>query len=275
MRWLLALLVVANAFAFALFQGWLSPWVRGEREPQRLLEQRDPDRLRVVPLERLGTAQPPAPSSPQTRPSPAASAAKPAQTPGAVPVPSPAPSSPPASSGPGLAPAAPAAPDPSIAAASPPATTTASAAGACVAFGPLDEARAGRLREALESAGARVESTRIEQAASYLVYVPPARTPAEAQQHMADLRRIGQTDVFLMQDGPQRLGISVGLFRSEESARVLVARLESLGETGLRIAPRGAITTRVRLQARWPDAAAAEAAAAIGSRFDAPPRDCR
>lgn len=36
MRWLLTLLVLANLFTFAMFQGWLSPWIRGDREPQRL-----------------------------------------------------------------------------------------------------------------------------------------------------------------------------------------------------------------------------------------------
>src|SRR5690606_13559559 len=105
-----------------------------------------------------------------------------------------------------------------------------------------------RLREALEAAGARVESTRIEQAANYLVYLPPADTVAEAQRRLNELRRIGQEDAFVIQDGPLRLAVSVGFFRAEEPARVLVARLEALGETRLRIAPRGAVTTRVRLQ---------------------------
>ena len=88
------------------------------------------------------------------------------------------------------------------------------------------------------------------------------------------MRRIGHDDAFVIQDGALRLGVSVGLYRSEETARALVTRLEGLGETGLRIAPRGAVTVRVRLQARWIDAAAANAAAAIAGRFDAQARDC-
>jgi hypothetical protein len=263
MRWLLAGLVVANLFAYALFQGWLSPWIRGDREPQRLVEQRNPDRLRVVPLERLGAPQPTrsptAPNGASSRPVPA--------PPSVSPLPSNAAPGPASS----LAPPIPSAPTP--AEATPPATAS-RAAGACVAFAALDEQRATRLAEALESAGARVESTRVEQAASYLVYVPAPATPADAQRRLAALRRAGQADVYVMQDGPQRLGIAVGLFRSEEMARALVTRLESAGETGLRIAPRGAVASRVRLQARWPDAAGASGVATIASRFDATPRDC-
>ncbi|GMV01439.1 MAG: SPOR domain-containing protein [Burkholderiaceae bacterium] len=246
MRWLLTLLVLANLFTFAMFQGWLSPWIRGDREPQRLAEQRSPERLRVVPLQRLRSA-PAAPVVPLAA---------------VVPEPSPA-----LSQRPGAA---------SMAASTALAQGAAEAAPAetCVAFGALDEQRAGRLREALQAAGARVVSTRIEQASSYLVYAPPAPTRADTQQQMAALRAAGQSDIFVIQDGPLRQAISVGLFRSEETARALVVQLQERGETGLQIASRGPVTSRVRLQARWPDAAAAAAAAAVGRRFDATPRDC-
>lgn len=245
MRWVLSLLVAANVFVFALLQGWLAPWIRGEREPQRLAAQREPERLRVVPLDRLRAAPGPAASSPRVSPS-AVPPATPAQSPSEG-----APQQHAAASAPGGAPVA-----------------------TCAAFGPMDEQRANRLREALEAAGAIVEATRTEQASSYLVYVPPAASLADAQRRMAALRRIGQEDVFLMQEGPLRLGISVGLFRSPETARALVLRLESLGETGVLVAPRGPFTTRVRLQARWSDPAAAGAATASAARFDTQAREC-
>lgn len=243
MRWLLALLVAANVFVFALLQGWLSPWIRGEREPQRLAAQREPERLRVVPLDRLRAAPGPAAAFPR---------ASTAASPPATPAPSPA-------EGTSQQEAA---------------ASVAAPVATCAAFGPMDEQRANRLREALEAAGALVEATRTEQASSYLVYVPPAASLADAQRRMAALRRIGQEDVFLMQEGPLRLGISVGLFRSPETARALVLRLESLGETGVLVAPRGPVTARVRLQARWTDPVAAGAATAIAARFDTQARDC-
>ena len=75
MRWLLVLLLVVNAFVFAMFQGWLSPWVRGDREPQRLTDQRNAERPRVVPLGRLGGAASRAPAA-TPPPAPLPNAAK-------------------------------------------------------------------------------------------------------------------------------------------------------------------------------------------------------
>lgn len=254
MRWLLALLVLANLFAFALFNGWLSPWIRTDREPQRLVEQRNAERIRVVPLERLGGAagpSPPAQPSLQEGRTDVPGANRVHERAGASRI------------------------EGTVADASAvPGAAAAARAAVCVAFGPLDEQRSARLREALESAGASVDAVRIEQAASYLVYLSPSGTPAEAQRRLGEVRRLGQADAFVIQDGPLRLGVSIGLFRSEEMAQSLVTRLEQLGETGARIAPRGAVTVRVRLLARWTDAAAASAAATIAARFDAPTRDC-
>lgn len=260
MRWLLACLVLANLYVFALFQGWLAPWVGADREPQRLSGQRSPERLRVVPLQRLGPVQAPLPGTPEGGPgaSPAAgSAPAPALTP------APAPTAPQAPSSAAGVVSAPLAPDAAV-----PSTE------ACVAFAGLDEQRAGRLREALQAGGARVASTRVELPSGYLVYAPPAPTRAEAQQRLGALLAAGQADVFVMQDGPLRFAVSVGLFRTEETARALVTRLQERGETGLQIAPRGPVTVRIRLQAHWPDAAAAAVAASIGRRFDATLRDC-
>lgn len=254
MRGLLALLIVANLLAFAVFQGWLSPWFHAEREPQRLVEQRSPERLRVVPLQRLRPApgSSPAPSAPSAPASPAASQPSPAPAPG------PAPGTVAAASSVALVPGA---------AAAPPAEV-------CVAFVTSDEQRGTRLREALEAGGARVVATRFEQPSAYLVYAPPAPTRADAQLRLAELRAAGQDDVFVIQDGSLRFAISVGLFRSEEVARALVMRLRERGQTDLRIKDHGPVTSRLQLQARWPDAAAASAAAAIGRRFDLTPRDC-
>lgn len=278
MRWVLSLLVVANVFAFALLQDWLSPWLAGDREPRRLAQQHDPDRLRIVPPERLGVGSERRSAGPARAPGRAAPASPvpatvPASRPGSEAAAAPAPVQPPAVGD--AVDGQPAATAIRESAVEPSGDALALAAeAACTEFGTLDEARANRLRAALETAGARVEATRIEQAANYFVYAPPADTLAEAQERLAELRRLGHDDVFLMQEGALRLGISIGLYRSQDMARALVARLESLGQTGLRIVPRGATTIRVRLQAHWPDRVAAGTAAAIGGRFDVPAREC-
>lgn len=155
------------------------------------------------------------------------------------------------------------------------ATSTANAAPpVCMAFAPIDEERAPRMREALEASGAHVDAQRIEQGASYLVYLPPAASMAEAQSRLADLRRLGRNDAFLIPEGPYRLGISLGVYRAESAARAMVARLAEAGERDALVAPRAPIQVRMRLEARWPGRDAAAAASMIGAQFDAPARDC-
>jgi len=147
-------------------------------------------------------------------------------------------------------------------------------AAACRAFAPIDEERAAALRSALEQSGARVEARRIEQGASYLVYLPPADSVAEAQQRLVELRRIGRDDAFVIQDGPMRLAISLALFRYESAARAMVEQLVRAGETRALVAPRPPIQVRIALQARWAQAEAAAIATMLGAQFDAPARDC-
>jgi hypothetical protein len=51
MRWVLGLLLVANLAMFAWTQGWFERWSGARRA---LPAEQSPERLRVVPLERLG-----------------------------------------------------------------------------------------------------------------------------------------------------------------------------------------------------------------------------
>lgn len=148
-------------------------------------------------------------------------------------------------------------------------------ASVCRAYGPTDEERAARLREALETSGATVDAQRTEQGASYLVFIPPSATFAAAQERLADLRRIGRDDAFLIQDGQYRLGISLGVFRAESVARAFVAQLAEAGESGAQVAPRPPIQVRVRLQARWNDPGAESMASMLGAQFDLAARECR
>ncbi|HEY0878568.1 MAG TPA: hypothetical protein VGE10_08940, partial [Zeimonas sp.] len=147
-------------------------------------------------------------------------------------------------------------------------------AAACRAFPPTDEERATALRSALEQSGARVEARRIEQGSSYLVYLPPAPSVSETQQRLVELRRIGRDDAFVIQDGPMRLAISLGLFRFESAARSMVEQLARAGETRALVVPRPPIQVRIALQARWPQPESGAIATMLGAQFDAPARDC-
>ncbi|MBW7925350.1 MAG: hypothetical protein H3C59_11475 [Burkholderiaceae bacterium] len=292
MRRLLLVLVLANVLMF----GWNRGWFDGAGDlPSR---EENADRLRPVPLSRLEPPASPEPSASPEQPAslppparagaernavaPPAAPARPAAPPGAS---SPGSSSAASSAPPAVLPAAPTAPaapspapvappDPSTASAASPASAGVVAPVACRAFPPLDEDRAPALRGALEQSGATVNERRIEQGASYLVYLPPADSAAQAQQRLAELRRIGRDDAFVIQDGPMRLAISLGLFRFESAARAMVDQLARAGETRAQVAPRPPIQVRIALQARWPQAEAPAIANMLGAQFDAPARDC-
>jgi hypothetical protein len=63
MKYLIGTLVVANLLALAWFNGWMAPLGGDPREPDRIASQIDPQRLRIVPPDRLLADAPPASSS--------------------------------------------------------------------------------------------------------------------------------------------------------------------------------------------------------------------
>lgn len=291
MKRVVLLLVLANVLMFVWNRGWFD----GVRTSSPVAGAEHADRLQPVPLSRLeappvrpapahasGRASEPAPeraseSAPESAPE---SASESASASASAPAPEPAPASEPE---PEPAPAPAPAPSAALPSSTPDvsrgATGEAAAAAAalafCRAFAPVDETRAQALRDALEQAGARVDARRIEQGASYLVHLPPASSRAEAQQRLVEVRRVGRDDAFVIQDGPLRLAISLGLFRFESAARTMVEQLARAGESRALVTPRPPIQVTIALQARWPGAEGEALATMLGAQFDAEPvRDC-
>lgn len=64
----------------------------------------------------------------------------------------------------------------------------------------------------------------------YWVYLPPAKTRAEADKNVARLKGYGITELALVLDqSPSRFAVSLGLFKSEEAARKLLAAVREKG----------------------------------------------
>jgi hypothetical protein len=63
MKYLIGALVVANLLALAWFNGWMAPLGGDPREPDRIASEIEPQRLRVVPPDRLPADGAPASSS--------------------------------------------------------------------------------------------------------------------------------------------------------------------------------------------------------------------
>ena len=62
------------------------------------------------------------------------------------------------------------------------------------------------------------------------VYLPPAKTRAEADKNVARLKGYGITELALVLDqSPARFAVSLGLFRSEDAARKLLALIREKG----------------------------------------------
>jgi hypothetical protein len=84
-------------------------------------------------------------------------------------------------------------------------------------FGDVDRTRALADLEAL-ALGRLLTQRRVESATSWWVYLPPAPNKAAAETRAALLKAAGIRDFFIVDGGPQRLAISLGVFRTEDAA---------------------------------------------------------
>ncbi|MBP7392557.1 MAG: SPOR domain-containing protein [Zoogloea sp.] len=225
-------LVFANILALAIWKGWLGGSV-SHGEPERLSNQLNPEKIRLVvelphpvapPV--VQPVAPPAPLAESVPPSaPVAEAGKPA-----APEPVPAPVAP-----------APVAPAPEAA---PP---------ACVAFGGLNSEQAAELSARIAKAGTgfRIAESRSGTPSSWWVHIPSQGSKEGAERKAAELRGLGVTDLFIVQDaGQNQYAISLGLFKSEVAAGRQLEALKGRGVRSAQIATRGA--GALRLEVRGP-----------------------
>jgi hypothetical protein len=81
----------------------------------------------------------------------------------------------------------------------------------------------------LELAPEQVERVVID-AGGYWVYIPPLKTRSDADRKVRELRNLGVTEFFVVQDAGQwRNAISLGIFRTEEAAQTFLAGLRQQG----------------------------------------------
>ena len=121
----------------------------------------------------------------------------------------------------------------------PPKTATVAPA-ACLEWGIFSGpgvARAERALASLELPEGQVERT-VTDAGGYWVYMPPLKNKPEVDRKVRELRDLGVTEFFVVQDAGQwRNAISLGIFRTDEGAQAFLAGLKQRGV-------RSAIVTR-------------------------------
>lgn len=111
----------------------------------------------------------------------------------------------------------------------------------CLEWGAIAEGDMGRAKLALQQLKLweKTSVKKIEKATGYWVYVPPRRSLADAQKKVDELRRLGVTEMFILQDSsPWRHAISLGVFSTEEAAVKYLAQLREKGVRSAEAGPR-------------------------------------
>jgi len=141
---------------------------------------------------------------------------------------------------------------------------------ACMEWGVFagpDVARAEAALAKLELPAERIERT-VTDAGGYWVYMPPQKTKADAARKVSELKALGVTEFFLVQDpGQWRNAISLGIFRTEEAAQGYLAKLKERGVRSAIAARRENFLKQVAFHVREPGAAAVARLALIQEEF--------
>jgi hypothetical protein len=76
----------------------------------------------------------------------------------------------------------------------------------------------------------------ISEQVTHMVFLPPQNGQAGANRKLAQLRQLGVSDFYVIQDqSPRRWGISLGLFKSAEAAQTQLEAMTQAGVTGARL----------------------------------------
>lgn len=279
LRFLLILLLILNALAFAAIGGWLG----GEPatgEAARIATQLHPERIRLanetgatglapvaaepslssaVVTRAASAPDTPAPATADaaTEDAPAPSTAQDATLPAArvdaesspLPAPEIAPPVEPAPAEPAPTEPAPAEPPPAEPAVVPAPSPAPPAL--CHAWADLSASEADRLVQRLRRIGITAARSRSETPEAWWVRIPPQRNRGEAERRVVELNLLGVSDTFIVQEsGPNQNAVSLGLFKTENRARILLGQLRAKGVENAGIEPR--MSTSYRIQANVP-----------------------
>jgi hypothetical protein len=137
--------------------------------------------------------------------------------------------------------------------------------GACVEWGAFNRADVPRAQSALEdvAATARITERRVDESAGWWVYIPPQENRQAANQKVAELKRLGVDDYFVVQEESRfRFAVSLGLFRTEQAANIQLEQLRARGVRTALVGPRPTAVQKIYLQLRdYPEGIQAKFAA--------------
>ena len=137
----------------------------------------------------------------------------------------------------------------------------------CLVWRQLSVADADRLSGLLADrfkAFKQTRTTLVSAGNGWWVFVPPLPSKADADKKAAELRELGIKDFFVIQEGPNRFAISLGVFSTEKGSQDRLAELKVNGVRSASAGPRPGKDSTVTLQARARSGDKAALLAAVG-----------
>jgi hypothetical protein len=134
----------------------------------------------------------------------------------------------------------------------------ASLADVCVEWGPMSDADRARAQTRLEplDLGKLVTQRQVEVIANYWVFIPPLASKAAVDKRVAELKAQGVRDIVPVELGPQRVAISLGVFRTEDAAQARLEAIQAQGVKAAKVGPRAQSVQQTVLVVRDPPAQA-------------------
>ena len=128
----------------------------------------------------------------------------------------------------------------------------------CVEWGPLSEGEKARALAVLEplDLARLISQKKVEVIANYWVFIAPAANKPAADRRLEELKALGIRDVALIDSGPQRFAISLGVFRTEEAAQARLSALQAQGVKAAKVGGRAQSIQQTLLVVRDPPAPA-------------------
>lgn len=130
----------------------------------------------------------------------------------------------------------------------------------CLEWGAFTDAERIAAIAALEplQLGKQMSQRRAETTSSFWVFVPPLSSKQAADKKVGELKAMGLTDYYILNDGPQKNAISLGIFKSEEAAIRYHEAIKTRGVISARVGPRAQPVAQTVLVIRDPQPAQAE-----------------
>jgi hypothetical protein len=128
---------------------------------------------------------------------------------------------------------------------------------ACIQWGSFAEAELEGVRRALVGAalGERAIETSVPVVAGWWVYIPPRPDRQAIDAAVRSLQAAGVDEYYVVDaEGPTRNAISLGIFKSEESALAFLLAVQAKGVRTARVGPREHRVTQTAMVLRDPDA---------------------